>query len=344
MKSILHLLYNIPSKITLLALATLTVIPLAAGQNKTAVADSTAGNIIITDIMIDGSDMLPGNFSGRCEGLELKMTTADDSVCIKFASGRKDAGRKLQYEWRLKGADNRWHTAEGDTAVAIIDNPGAGHYTFEVRRTDRRGETLQGTTTSITLVCEQTTFEAMLHNWATWAAVIVLLTAATFFYTRSALRSKLPAVILRHRNRAGHVPANNEIKNDEAQSAKLKTGDKAADDKFMNAVKTAITDRMSDPDFNVDALAAAMNMSRSSLNRKLKRSSGQTPQEMILSVRLQCTEDLLIKTDTPINEIVRTLGYSDLRYFAKVFKSVYGMTPQDYRKQYHITQKRRTKI
>ena len=44
---------------------------------------------------------------------------------------------------------------------------------------------------------------------------------------------------------------------------------------------------------------------------------------------------LLETADSKVTDIATQIGFSDRRYFTKVFKETYGVTPQEYR-QLHI--------
>lgn len=52
------------------------------------------------------------------------------------------------------------------------------------------------------------------------------------------------------------------------------------------AVK-AVEDNLTEPDFDVTALADAMNMSRSTLTRKLKAITGRTPLDFIRNIKMK---------------------------------------------------------
>ncbi|MFV0529576.1 MAG: response regulator [Lachnospiraceae bacterium] len=49
--------------------------------------------------------------------------------------------------------------------------------------------------------------------------------------------------------------------------------------------------------------------------------------------RIKIAEELLTKTDLSVQEVGYKSGYSDEKYFSKIFKSVVGLTPLCYRKE-----------
>jgi signal transduction histidine kinase/DNA-binding response OmpR family regulator len=63
--------------------------------------------------------------------------------------------------------------------------------------------------------------------------------------------------------------------------------------KFMNSLKDQTEKYISDPDFNIDVLAAKMNMSRTSLYGKIKALTNLTPSDYVRQVRLKRAGELL---------------------------------------------------
>lgn len=57
-----------------------------------------------------------------------------------------------------------------------------------------------------------------------------------------------------------------------------------------------------------------------------------TPAEYIKKCRLIYAAKMLTETDIPINKIAVLCGIPDYNYFSKVFKSVYGISPTEYKK------------
>lgn len=69
------------------------------------------------------------------------------------------------------------------------------------------------------------------------------------------------------------------------------------------------------------------------LCRLFKEHSGETPMGYLQGVRMREAESLLSLTDLPVYAISEKLGYEEPSYFARVFRSVYGESPQLYRKR-----------
>ncbi len=104
------------------------------------------------------------------------------------------------------------------------------------------------------------------------------------------------------------------------------------DAKFLNRLEEIVKEHLSDSEFDVNALAKELAVSRSSLYNKLKALSCMTPNEFILNSRLKQAAELLKNSpELQITEIAYQTGFSSLRYFRHCFKACFNQTPQEYR-------------
>lgn len=102
-----------------------------------------------------------------------------------------------------------------------------------------------------------------------------------------------------------------------------------ADEDFLKDVTEVIHKNISDPQFNVDTLASALNMSRSSLHRKIKGVSELTPNEFILLVKLKKAAKY-IQEGYRVNEVCFIVGFNSPSYFSKAFKKQFGISPTEW--------------
>ncbi|MEM9159349.1 MAG: ATP-binding protein [Verrucomicrobiota bacterium] len=98
---------------------------------------------------------------------------------------------------------------------------------------------------------------------------------------------------------------------------------------LRKAIKT-VEDQMLNPGFDVDRFAAMMGMSRSTLKRKLKAVTGQSPQPFVQRMRMKRAAQLLKTEGVTISQVSEMVGVYDLSYFGKLFKKEFGMTPTEY--------------
>lgn len=82
-----------------------------------------------------------------------------------------------------------------------------------------------------------------------------------------------------------------------------------------------------------DALSFYLNMSRSTLQKKVKKFFGCTVSELVNLVKLDLAKIFLESTDLPINQIAVTIGFNSAVYFNTVFRKQVGISPRKYRQQ-----------
>ncbi len=103
-----------------------------------------------------------------------------------------------------------------------------------------------------------------------------------------------------------------------------------ADEAFLKNLKEIVVDNMQNPDFNLDDMAGLLNMSRSSLNRKIKGVLDMTPNDYIRLERLKKAAQLLKEGDCKINEVCYMVGFNTPSYFAKCFQKQFGVLPKEF--------------
>ncbi len=81
----------------------------------------------------------------------------------------------------------------------------------------------------------------------------------------------------------------------------------------------------------VDDMAAAAGLSRAHFSREFKRVFGESPNDYLLTRRLERAASLLRDTDYPVNEICLMIGLRSVGTFTAAFKRTYGKPPNAYR-------------
>ncbi|MDL4843040.1 AraC family transcriptional regulator [Aquibacillus rhizosphaerae] len=80
-------------------------------------------------------------------------------------------------------------------------------------------------------------------------------------------------------------------------------------------------------------LAAKLKQPHYWLSKNIKKVTSQTFKELLQEKRLREAKELLKNTSMPISTIVEQVGYDNISYFYRIFKSKYGLTPKKYREQ-----------
>lgn len=80
---------------------------------------------------------------------------------------------------------------------------------------------------------------------------------------------------------------------------------------------------------SIKEISDQLNISQSTLERVIKRETGETPSKYILKKKLE-KADLLIQKNKriPIKEISNCLGFNSVSYFIKCYKRLYKRTPR----------------
>ena len=94
-----------------------------------------------------------------------------------------------------------------------------------------------------------------------------------------------------------------------------------------------VTEHIDTPDMKIDDIADAMGMSRSVLYTKIKQQLGMTPIDFVRHVRIMRACELLKNTDESLSTVAFAVGFSDPKYFSKVFKRETGIVPTEYRER-----------
>lgn len=103
-----------------------------------------------------------------------------------------------------------------------------------------------------------------------------------------------------------------------------------ADEVFLEKLNEAIHKNLADPLFDVDNLADVMNMSRSTLYRKIKAISNLSARHLIAITRLKKAAELLVESDHKISTISRLVGFTSPGQLSRSFIKQFGVTPSEY--------------
>ena len=103
------------------------------------------------------------------------------------------------------------------------------------------------------------------------------------------------------------------------------------DQKFLRQAIEAVEKNLNNEDYDIDALASDVYMSRSTLYRKIHSLTGQKPSLFIRAIRLKHAARLIKEGRYTITEISDMCGFSSPSYFSRSFKAQYGIQPGNYK-------------
>lgn len=97
--------------------------------------------------------------------------------------------------------------------------------------------------------------------------------------------------------------------------------------KLLKQAITIVEANIADPQMGVEKMAGEMNMSRTSLHRKIKAITGFPPSELIRSIRLRKAARLIAGRADSAAQIALAVGFEDYSHFSKAFKKHFGVSP-----------------
>ena len=117
----------------------------------------------------------------------------------------------------------------------------------------------------------------------------------------------------------------------------LNAGENTDDKRAVPAYIEGIMERINsdyESHITLDALAAEFNVSKFHLSREFKKYTGYSPNEYLISVRINHAKELLRRTGYSVGEISQMTGCGDVNHFIQLFKSREKTTPAAFRKHW----------
>lgn len=102
------------------------------------------------------------------------------------------------------------------------------------------------------------------------------------------------------------------------------------EDAFLTKVIGIIEANLSNEAFNVSMLAEMLNLSQTTLYRKMKQRCDLSVIEVIRSIRMSKAATLVIENKYSIQEIAERVGFNDLTTFRQHFTKQFGVPPSKY--------------
>ena len=87
-------------------------------------------------------------------------------------------------------------------------------------------------------------------------------------------------------------------------------------------------------ELNVQAIAQELNLDRSYFSAVFKKKVGMSPGKYLTYYRMKQAANLLTEHGFSVTVTAKSVGYTDVFTFSKVFKRFYGCSPMAYGKTY----------
>ncbi|MBU5615517.1 helix-turn-helix domain-containing protein [Psychrobacter sp. TAE2020] len=104
-------------------------------------------------------------------------------------------------------------------------------------------------------------------------------------------------------------------------------------DQLVKRVQDYIENNFQQP-LQVSQLAAMVNITTRTLNRRFQSAVAMRPIEYIQAVRIEQAKRLLESKDVSIKSLADQVGYSDISSFTRLFKRATALTPKEYQNKF----------
>ncbi len=106
----------------------------------------------------------------------------------------------------------------------------------------------------------------------------------------------------------------------------------STDQVFLEQIKAFVINNIDSEKLTVENTARELGMSRPVLYRKIKSMTDVSPQQFLMTIKLQEAARIMKDEGKNISETAYMIGFTDPKYFSQTFKKYFGVTPSQYLK------------
>ncbi len=100
---------------------------------------------------------------------------------------------------------------------------------------------------------------------------------------------------------------------------------------FIDKAIQLVNDNLQNEAFGIEIMVEHLNMSQSTLYRKIKSLTGLSLTGFIRSVKLKRAAQLILQQELKISQVSFEVGFNDYKHFRKSFQQQFGCLPSEYR-------------
>lgn len=305
------------------------------GSHIPEVRDDTPA--LITDVKLFNASI--GHF-----GHEITLHPSQYDLCIEFSSMDFENSESVRYAYMLDGLDRQWHYADVGVSQVHYSQLPSGTYTFRLRCTNEGGSWSKEEQTLVIHV-----LAPVYRRWYAYL-LYVLVGCGLLYLLLRYLRERE-----RHRLELQMAHMERQRALNQLEEYKQKTYEKVREDLFADICGISLSDtdenfvrqsltcmqrHISDTEFDLPHFADAMCMSKSSLYKRLRATTGLSTSAFIRTVRMKSARELLRQNPkVRIADVAYAVGYNDPKYFSTCFKKDFGLLPTEYAEQCEKGQK-----
>lgn len=296
---------------------------------------SNIEEINITDIWVNGDRLKPeqkGIITENATFIKaIHLSSDQNNIVIRFASMDFTDPHSINFAYRLNGLEDEWKIA-GNSNFATYTNLKPGSYKLEICVLDGNEDWTPSKTLDIIVSAPW---------WKRWWAVTLYVIAACSIaglalqsWVRLSRYKRLVNQLLEINMTATmrndgwfNIEPTDKNSPKEQQNALNNTQITSKEDELISAIiKYAETNYKTV--IGMDQLAEHFGMSRTTLFNKVKSATGQSPLDFVRQVKLRLAAEMLRKGYS-VSEAAYEIGYSDVKYFSKLYRQIFGYNPSE---------------
>ncbi len=306
------------------------------------------GHLSFTRLFVGNQEVGVGNYLKQDVAIakEINLHESDKSFSIEFSALNYGPEKYGLYSYRMKGFEDDWiPLPPGQHSVRYTTLP-SGDYEFEVKYTSGFNNEEQHASIHINVTP---------YFWKSWwfvtLLIIAVLSAAYYLYKRrlDTLRKrevdklyKPIEAALMESEEPGKLQRRIKSILDNQKLFRHSRDKTVEEDKrevarrmkpFMEVLINIMEKNYANSEFGVQDLAAQMNMSRATLNKRVIAETGNQLNQFMRNYRLGVAKKMLEDNtaNRHITEIAYRVGFNDPKYFTRCFTKEYGISPSSYK-------------
>jgi len=306
--------------------------------SRLGTSDSQTARLVVTELLIDDQpidwiDSLQQRKITACQPFFTKRITIPAGVkkfSVEFALLTYQKQEECSYAYRLEGYDHDWNMTEADERRATYQNLPEGNYELKLRATDSYGRTVE-----LPYSISVKVLPPWYRTWWAYLIYALLLGAALYgiskwYKDRVNRRARLQqrvSELLHYREMMVMKQFEGARKTLEAEEQQHSS----PDEQFIQKAIDCVKQHLDDSDYDREQFASDMCVSSSTLYNKLRALTGQNVTAFISSIRLkEACRILRQRPGITITELSMEVGFNTPKYFTKLFKKEFGVSPSEY--------------
>ena len=268
----------------------------------------------------------------------IRLSPEEKSFMVTFSAIDFNRHEPIRYAYILEGLDKQWQYTL-DNHIYYGNIPG-GTYRLRVKSTNSDGVWTDNE--KCVTIIRRPAFNETRTAWMLYGILLIVSVLAIYYTMRyiRRLRKEMTTYQLKASEQIEYMTSR--IRELAAHNSEIvgdgETGAEYEEEDFAAKAKTYMREHISDNAISVESFARYMNMSKSLFYLKCKKYLGYTPSNYIQNTRLSHATYLLKNSGTSnISDIAYKCGFSDPKYFSRLFKKTKGMTPTEYAAQNQTT-------